>query len=145
MLLGTYKVKFAAGHRIAVPAPLRKDLGENFILAKWYEDCLVLVGKSSWDALYKRLTGDQKIIVSSIRDTERFILGSAYEMSPDEQGRIVIPERLLEYAKLGEEIFFIGLGDRVEVWDKTSWEEKEKKVAKEAVNLIEDLGRENGK
>ncbi len=138
-------MKFVAGHRVAVPASLRHDLGETFILAKWYEGCLVLVGKESWSALYKRLVGEEKLIIGPIRDTERFILGSAYEAQADDQGRIVVPERLVSYAHLGEEIYFLGLGDRVEIWDKKTWEEKENIVARDAAEYIEDLAKRNGK
>lgn len=141
MLLGTYQVKVAPGRRVFIPAPLRKNLGENLIIAKWYEGCLVLIANNSWQALYKRLTGSQKIIVSPIRDTERFILGSAYEVVPDDQWRIIVPEILSSYANLGEQVNFIGLGDRVEIWDSKIWEEKEKNITKEASQIIEDLAK----
>ena len=141
MFLGTYHVQVASGRRVFIPAPLRTNLGENLIIAKWYEECLVLIPEDSWKALYKRLTGEQKIIVSPIRDTERFILSSAYEASPDEQGRIVIPEGLATYAKFTKEISFIGVGDRVEVWDAKIWEEKQLKLSKEASQLIERLAK----
>lgn len=139
MLLGTYQVKVASGRRVFIPAPLRQYLGEKYILAKWYEECLVLVALDSWVALYKRLVGDQKIIISPIRDTERFILGSAYNTFPDDQGRIVIPEVLASYAKLTETVSFIGLGDRVEIWSSELWEEKQKVLVKEAAGIIEQL------
>lgn len=143
MLLGTYQVKVSSGRRVFIPSPLRQELGEKYILAKWYEECLVLVAEDSWNALYKRLVGDNKIIVSPIRETERFILGSAYNTLPDEQGRIVIPEILTIFAKLTDEISFIGLGDRVEIWDSKIWDEKQKSLSKEAAGIIEKLSKEN--
>lgn len=143
MLLGTYQVKLSSGHRVFIPSTLRQELGEKYILAKWYEECLVLVAEDSWNALYKRLVGDTKIIVSPIRETERFILGSAYNTIPDEQGRIVIPEVLTTFAKLTDEISFIGLGDRVEIWDSKIWDEKQKSLSKEAAGIIEKLSKEN--
>lgn len=142
MLLGTYQVKVASNRRVFIPASLREELGEKYILAKWYEECLVLVSVSSWEALYKRLVGDQKIIISPIRDTERFILGSAYNTIPDDQGRIIIPEPLALYAKMTDMVSFIGLGDRVEIWESKIWEEKQKNLAKEAVEIIENLAKE---
>lgn len=141
MLLGTYNIKVSSGHRVFIPAPLRSELGENLIIARWYEECLVLVSADSWKALYKRLTGSQKIMVEPIRGTERFILGSAYNLDLDDQGRVVIPENLVAYARLSEEISFLGLGDRVEIWDKQIWEEKQKILAKEASRLIEKLAK----
>ncbi len=141
MLLGTYPGKVVAGHRVAVPSAIRKYLGEKYILAMWYESCLVLIDIESWITLYKRLAGDQKTIVAPIRDTERFILGSAFEVEPDEQGRIVIPERLMSYSKIKEDVYFVGLGDRVEIWEKTMWEEKEKEVIRNSAKYIEDLAK----
>jgi len=139
MLIGTYNVKVASGRRVFIPASFRKDLGEKLILAKWYESCLVLIASESWQALYNKLTGENKIIVESIRDTERFILGSAYETFIDDQGRIVIPENLNSYANLSENISFIGLVDRVEIWDSKIWEEKQNILSKDAARLIEKL------
>lgn len=141
MLLGTYLAKLASNRRVFIPSSFRTQLGENLIIAKWYEECLVLVAESSWDALYKRLVGDQKIIISPIRDTERFILGSAFNSMPDDQGRIIIPDVLAGFAKLTDEISFIGLGDRVEIWDSKIWEKKQKTLAIDAAEIIEELSK----
>jgi MraZ protein len=141
MLLGTYPAKFVSGHRLAIPAPLRRSLGEKFILARWYEGCLVLIAGSDWEALYKRLTGGENLIVTPIRDTERFILASAYEVIPDSQGRIVVPERLIQYSHLSEDVYFIGLGDKIEIWDKETWVEREKEVVNNAASFIEELSK----
>ncbi len=142
MLLGTYTVTFSSKHRVAIPSQFRKDLGEKFILAKWYEGCLVLVSNDFWKALWQRLTGGEEIIVSQIRDTERFIMASAYEMELDDQGRIVIPEKLVSYAGLEDGVSFLGIGDRVEIWDETKWAVKEKLLISEAPKLINELANE---
>lgn len=145
MLLGTYPAKFVAGHRVSVPSVLRKKLGKSFILARWYEGCLVLIDQEGWNALYKRLTGDERLIITPVRDTERFILAQAFEVEPDEQGRIVIPETLMEYSKFESDIYFIGVGDRVEIWSKELWDIKEKEVVENAAAYIEELAKRNGK
>lgn len=103
---------------------------------------MVLVELKAWQALWQRLTGGEKRVVSRIRETERFILASAYSSRPDEQGRIVIPEELVTFAALGDQIAFLGVGDRVEIWDKGKWEEKEKLLRGEAAKLIDELANE---
>lgn len=143
MLLGTYLAKFASGHRVAVPSSLRKNLGSSFILARWYEGCLVLIDETGWNALYKRLVGEERLVVTPVRDTERFILAQAFEVTPDEQGRIVIPEILIKYSQFKDDIYFIGVGDRVEVWSKDLWEAKEKEVIEHAASYIEELAKKN--
>ncbi len=141
MLSGTYPAKLPVNHRTSLPAPLRRELGENIVIAKWYEECLVLVAKSSWNALLKRITGEEKLITAPVRGSEHFIFSLAYEIVPDEQGRIVVPERLIEYAGLGEDVYFLGIGDRVEIWNKEVWDEKEKVIAKEASQYIEEISK----
>ncbi|KKR71104.1 MAG: Protein MraZ [Candidatus Woesebacteria bacterium GW2011_GWA2_40_7b] len=141
MLLGTYPAKLATNHRVGVPAPLRKALGENIVIAKWYEECLVLVAESSLNALLTRVTGKQGLITAPVRGSEHFIFSSAFEVVPDDQGRIVIPEDLVKYAGLSEDIYFLGVGDRVEVWEKQIWDEKVKTIVKEAPEYIEELSK----
>lgn len=143
MLLGTYPAKFAAGHRLAVPSVLRKNLGKTFILARWYEGCLVLIDQEGWNALYKRLVGNERLVITPVRDTERFILAQAFEVTPDDQGRIVIPEILIAYSSFKDDIYFIGVGDRVEIWSKELWETKEKDIVENAASYIEDLAKRN--
>ena len=141
MLLGTYPVRLAGNHRTSIPAPLREELGEKVVIAKWYEECLVLISKSSLEALLTRIIGSQTLVVDPVRGSEHFIFSSAYELEPDDQGRIVIPENLINFSKLSEDIYFLGIRDRVEIWDKGIWDEKEKTISKDAHKYIEELAR----
>lgn len=127
--------------RVAVPKKFLKDLGTNPVLAKWYEDCLILVSADFWELLLKRLTGGKETVSLGVRDIERFILGSAFETEPDEQGRIVIPEILSSYAALGRDVIFVGLIDRVEIWSRIAWDEKSIGLAKTTKEFIEELSK----
>jgi MraZ protein len=141
MLIGSYLAALGEKRRVAVPKRFLAELGEKPILAKWYEDCLILVTNEFWDKLLKRLTGERKVLELGVRDIERFILGSAFEAEPDNQGRIILPEILVNYAKLNKELMFIGLTNRVEIWNKEIWDQKSKELAKTTKNYIEEIGR----
>lgn len=105
----------------------------------------MLIDIDRWRDVYKRLAGSENLIVTSIRDTERFILAQSYEITPDDQGRVVIPERLIEHSGLNEDVYFLGLGDRVEIWSKSGWNEREKEIVKNAAEYIEQLAKkQNG-
>jgi MraZ protein len=145
MLLGTYLARLAENHRTAIPSQLKKELGTNVVIAKWYEGCLVLVDKTTLEALLTRIRGEANLITEPVRGSEHFIFASAYEVEPDLQGRIVIPENLTAYAGLKDEIYFIGVGDRVELWDRVTWDEKEKQIVKDAPKFIEELANKNGR
>lgn len=143
MFLGTYLVSVTSGKRISIPSVFRENLGKELVLSQWYEECLVLVAKSSLNTLLARVTGKERMIIEPVRKTEHFIFASSYEVEPDEQGRIVVPDRLVAYANLGQQVYFLGVGDRVEVWNKETWEAREKEVAGDAANYIEELAKRN--
>lgn len=145
MFLGTYLVSVTSGKRTSIPSIFRQKLGQTVIVAKWYENCLVLTNNNSWDALLERITGGQKMIIRPIRSTEHFIFASAFEIEMDDQGRIVIPDMLFNYAGLGDQVYFLGVGDRVEIWSKEVWEKKEQEVANDAANYIEELANDTTK
>ena len=138
MLIGSYSAVLSDSRRVAVPKKFNLELGEKPILAMWYEDCLILVQNSFWSTLSKELVGSRNKDFG-VREIERFILGSAYETEPDEQGRIIIPESLASYAKFGKELIFLGLMDRFEIWPKDIWDEKSKNLQKSTKEYIDNL------
>lgn len=142
MLTGSYLGSLSEKRRVAVPKKFLIELGERPIIAKWYEDCLILVSSEFWEKLFDRLTGGRKAVSYGIRDIERFILGSAFEVEPDDQGRIVIPEMLASYAGFNKDIVFVGLRDRIEVWSEEVWNRKSTELAKTTREFIEKLAQE---
>lgn len=139
MLLGNYISQLGSGKRVAVPKKFRSQLGGTCIVAKWYDKCLVLLSEASWSELLQRLTVTETIPTAAVRDTMRFVMGSAYDVSFDHQGRFVIPDALLGYAGIKDEVMFLGLGERVEIWDKKEWEIKEQNISENAGALLEQL------
>ena len=51
------------------------------------------------------------------------LFASATECEPDKQGRILLPQRLREYAGIDEEATVIGVMTRVEIWSSENWSE----------------------
>ena len=145
MLIGQYSTNLSPKRRIAIPKKIREKLGKKMIVAKWYEGCLVLIGEANWEALLNRLTGESKMITAPVRDTDRFVLGSAYELDTDDQGRVILPSSLTNYAKLSKRVVFVGLGDRAEIWDKDEWEKRELYIARHAGEFIEKLAEKDEK
>ncbi|OGM05266.1 hypothetical protein A2715_05240 [Candidatus Woesebacteria bacterium RIFCSPHIGHO2_01_FULL_39_32] len=141
MLIGQYSSKLTEGSRISIPKKFREELGEGMIISKWYEGSLVLVSKLYWEGLVKRLTGETRIITSPVRDIDRFIYGSAFEVDLDSQGRFVLPESLRAYANIVSEISFIGLGDRIEIWGAEKWLELERGAEEKSSLAIEKIAK----
>lgn len=142
MLIGHYFVKVTEKGRTALPKKFREEIGETGIVAKWYESCLVVVGLAKWQNLLAKLTAKSEFVTEPVRDTDRFILGSAFEVEMDSQGRFVVPKVLRDFARLFDEVVFLGLGDRIEIWNKKNWIERESYIQKNAGNMIEKIAKQ---
>jgi MraZ protein len=145
VLIGQYEANISSKRRVAIPKKFVSQLGKKVIIARWYEQCLVLVSEDDWKMILDKLTGKSDILTTPVRDTDRFIMGSAFETVPDNQGRVVIPELLRKYAKLKTELIFLGLGNRVEIWDKEDWIKREKIIQDNAVLLLEEYAKSKEK
>lgn len=143
MLIGQFTSKLTDKGRISVPKKLRGELGEEIIISRWYEKCLVVVGKEGWKELMSRIIGKNDIITSPVRDIDRFVLGSAFEIGLDSQGRFVLPDLLTAHSGITTEAVFVGLGDRVEIWSKENWDEIEATAEQKANEAIEKIAKEN--
>lgn len=145
MLIGSYLGILGEKRRVAIPKKFLEEFGDKLVIAEWYEGCLILVSVGFWEALLKRLTGGSKVVSLGVRDIERFILGSAFEVIPDGQGRIIVPEILVGFANLNKELVFLGLGDRAEIWSKEIWEKKAEEIGRTTKEFIEDLAKNEKK
>jgi MraZ protein len=142
MLIGQYTSKLTDKDRVSVPKKVRRELGEELIVARWYENCLVLVSRDTWKKLLVRLTGRSNLIVAPVRDVDRFIWGLAFEVKLDKQGRFIMPKALLTYAGIKSDVVFVGLGDRVEIWAEEKWSDLEGTVEEKAARAIERIAKE---
>lgn len=138
MLIGQHHTILSNKGRTAIPARFRKVLGSSIVIARWYERSLAIFSQSAWERIINLAVGDS-LITRPARDTERFLLGGAYDVDLDDQGRFVIPGPLRDYAQLSEEIVFVGLGERVEVWGKEHWLRQEEEITSRAEELIEEV------
>jgi MraZ protein len=139
MLVGQYSVSLTQKGRLAVPSRLRRELGRKMVVTKWIEGCLVVISERRLEEILERLLGGRDISRLSVREIERFILGSAFEIELDSQGRFVVPQILKEYGKIKDKVVFVGLGDRIEVWNENAWLKKEKEVQEKAAKWINDV------
>ena len=52
------------------------------------------------------------------------MVGHASEIEIDGHGRILLPRELRDFAGLGRQAMLIGQGNKFELWDEESWNEK---------------------
>ena len=138
MLIGEHVYKVGDKNRVALPKDFREEIGSIIVVTRGYEGCLVVVSPSQWEGLIAEAASGP-FVSGPVRDTSRFLLGGAAEIELDEQGRFVLPKSLVDYAGIGNEVCFLGLGRWIEIWDKSSWEERKGFLSKEAGGIAEKL------
>ena len=142
MLIGEYEHSLDAKGRLIMPAKLREDMGEKFILTTGLDGCLFGFSMSEWEKFEDKLKA-LPITNKNARNFVRFFLSGATECELDKQGRFLIAGKLREVAKLDKDVTIIGAGTRIEIWDKTKWEEQnseENLSIEEIEQNMEDLG-----
>ena len=144
MLIGEYETKIGDKKRVAIPKKFRNELGNDLILTRGYEGTLVLVNKKMWEKIAKEVINGS-FINKHIRDTTRFLVGSAVEVEADNQGRVVIPNSLYKYGNFTDEAVFVGLYNWVEIWDKNKWEERLKYLDKNSEEIASSIEQMNAK
>ena len=120
MLIGEYEHSLDTKGRLIMPAKLRQDMGDKFIVTKGLDGCLFVFSQNEWlnfETKLKALPLSDKIA----RNFVRFFLSGATECEIDKQGRFLIPTNLRETASLQKEVVIIGVGTRIEIWDKEKW------------------------
>ncbi|MDD7403014.1 MAG: division/cell wall cluster transcriptional repressor MraZ [Butyribacter sp.] len=136
MFMGQYEHSIDAKGRTIIPVKYRDDLGETFVVTRGLDGCLFLYPQNEWQNFVDKL--QQLPSNQNTRKIQRQFLSKAMEVTLDKQGRILIPALLRKEAALEKEIAFVGMMNRVEVWDKTRLMEQESQEDDEALEITMD-------
>lgn len=120
MFIGEFEHSVDAKGRVIMPVKLREDIGEKFIITKGLDGCLFAYSQTEWNNFEEKLK-TLPLTNKNARDFVRFFLSGAVECEIDKQGRFLIPNNLRTYASLLKEIIIIGVGTRIEIWNKENW------------------------
>ena len=121
--LGRYDFQMDEKGRVSLPSAFRKEAeGDRFILLQWEPPYLTLFPESVWQDVQTRLLEYRRRDPSASNHV-REITSNAVEVSPDKQGRILIPAWLQEAASLDGTVVLSGNMDRVEIWNPENFQE----------------------
>jgi MraZ protein len=124
--LGEYESTLDAKGRFLLPVGFKKQLpGDgtaDFVINRGFEKCLTLYTRQSWDPIFEqisRLNDFEK----EARAFRRYYLNGATYLETDTAGRLLIPKNLLEYAGLVKDIVLTAAVNKIEVWDKATYQQ----------------------
>lgn len=120
MLIGEYEHSLDSKGRLIMPSKLREHMGEKFVITKGLDGCLFGFSQNEWEIFEEKLK-TLPITQKNARNFVRFFLSGAVECEIDKQGRFLISSNLREIAGLEKEVIIIGVGTRIEIWNKNKW------------------------
>ena len=125
-LTGTFTRTLDSKQRVAIPRVFRDQLvgqpgGEVFV-APESDRTLAIFAESVFRHRAERLEalpGGP----GHVKNYMRLYYSQAEQVEVDSQGRIRIPERLVAFAGLQQEVVLLGIHDHVEIWDQAAWDQ----------------------
>lgn len=120
MLIGEYEHSLDVKGRLILPAKIREDMGDKFIVTKGLDGCLFGFSQNEWTNFEEKLK-TLPLTNKNARDFVRFFLSGATECEIDKQGRFLITSNLRAYATLEKDAIIIGVGTRIEIWNREKW------------------------
>ena len=120
MLIGEYEHSLDVKGRLILPAKIREDMGDKFIVTKGLDGCLFGFSQNEWTNFEEKLK-TLPLTNKNARDFVRFFLSGATECEIDKQGRFLIAGNLREYANLEKDAIIIGVCTRIEIWNREKW------------------------
>jgi len=122
---GQFTYSVDAKGRVSIPARLRKhvspEANDTFVMTQGTGKCIDIYPLDQWLVFEKKL---EELNPFDPRKAKfiRMILQHAAEDTLDSQSRILIPQKLLEYAKIEKEVIILGALKKIEVWNPKEFE-----------------------
>jgi MraZ protein len=110
--------------RVIVPQRYRPLFTPAGVLAPHEDGCIALWTTSEFAEESRRQHLRSKQSPEVGHEVRRWF-SMCSDFSLDQQGRMIVPAGLRDHAKLGTDVLFFGVYDRVELWSKQAWEERE--------------------
>lgn len=125
LFLSTYQNRIDKKGRVSVPAPFRAALaGQDFAGIVAYGSllhaCIEACGMNRFVKLNERI--EMLDPFSEERDAfATTIFGESVQLSFDGEGRIMLPESLIQTAGINEQAVFVGKGETFEIWEPAAF------------------------
>lgn len=139
MFIGEYHHALDEKGRVQIPVKFRVELQKGAVVTRGLDHCLFIYPRTAWNELAEKLA-KLPISKANTRAFGRLMLAGAMELDIDKQGRVVLPEYLRQYGGLKKQVVVAGLYNRLELWDKNTWEKYRSGTEQQSGDIAEALG-----
>lgn len=121
MFLGEYTHTIDDKGRLTIPAKFRGDMASGLVVTRGFDQNLMVFPLSGWQDLAERILS-RPLTDESVRTFRRRVFSGAVDLTPDRQGRIVLPAYLRNFAAIDGEVVVAGMYNYLEVWSVSYWQ-----------------------
>ena len=119
MFSGMTNHSIDAKGRIVLPAKFREQLGETYYLARGFGNkCIQVMSSEQFNAMCEKILALPANLSMAVQYTFN---ATAVEVTPNAQGRVIIPQSLREFAEIEGDAVVIGMTNRLEIWSKKNF------------------------
>ncbi|MBN2445337.1 MAG: hypothetical protein JXO22_01330 [Phycisphaerae bacterium] len=127
---GTFPLTIDAKNRLSIPFQVRDKMmsesdGRSFYVVPGRRPGTLMLYQNKY---FETTRGSGRSIDRASAATYEWVqfeYSQCTLIDPDNQGRLLIPERLLKRAKLDREVVLMGVQDHLELWDRQAYEQFE--------------------
>ena len=122
LLTGTHPRTLDDKHRLTLPKRVREQLGdvEQLYVTPGPDQCLWVFEQSGLDSLTSKLD-ETPATDSEARVFRRLFFAQMETVDIDGSSRILLPDRLVQFAGLAREAVLLGVQNHLEIWDTSKW------------------------
>jgi MraZ protein len=138
--LGRHAKRIDSKGRVSIPAPFRAILVADafeglFCVRSLFHPAVDAGGKALIDAIDTAIGGYDAFSPDHL-DLATTLLGAGDTLTIDGEGRIVVPDWIRETTGIGDEIVFVGIGTRFQIWAPDVFTRREAEARGRALQLM---------
>ena len=135
---GNFEYQLDDRNRVALPPKFREAFVGGAILTPGVDGCVEVYTPEGYEreaAVVERVPAYSE----EGRQLRRAFFGEAFDVQRDGQGRLLIPAKLLAYSGIEKDVVVVGADQRLELWDRATWEGQEQALQTARARALERL------
>jgi MraZ protein len=121
LFLGTYTSTLDIKNHLETPPVFKEQIAGGLFLTQGFDRNLLAFTPAAFQGLYQKVRS-LNMVDPLARLLLRLILGAAYDLKVDGDGRLAVPSELKDFADLQENVLLVGQGEYFEIWSPGLWE-----------------------
>ena len=114
---GEHYHQLDAKNRIRIPAKFKSDISEKLVFSKGVTPCIYVLPYSEYAEMIEKFNNLPQFDVQTQLALSVY-MASFEVLEEDNQGRILLPNSLLDYAGIEKNVVTVGVKNRLEIWSE---------------------------